>query len=339
MSKPKGNFTCADLMQVQVQIDKIWADAPANRIQFIANVDAFNALRSKQTTTIQELQDPKKKRSVKVYWLSDCEPDAPINTDDRCVAGGNEISSDCVEYEMTQFAKRGLTVREYEFEQSNYDYTTVAAFGLMRRMKQLDEAIGLAVLALLETFKGKNKYTGGVGTVSGTTTSIRATAWDANLMGYFYKTMKLNRFSSAFLLSGNNLFDQAWQIQMQADNLQNGKGDVNKMKAMEIINDLFQMETALPGSTYMVSPGAYSFVSRAVNPSTPREITNGANMTLFSIASKNIPGLVYDVTYKTRCVNNEIYHDWGITAHWDFLQNPLDCDLDYTGVLEFLCAA
>lgn len=339
MSKPAGNFTCADLLQVKAKIDEVWADAPANRIQFIANTDSLQELKARQTSTVKELEDPKKKKSVKVYWLSDCEADEPIEEDNRCVAGGNEVSSDCEEYALEEFTKRGLTIEETRFEESLYDYVTVLAFGMMRRMKQADEAIQEGVLTKLATLVGTNQYTGGVGDVSGATTYIPPTAWTANIMGYFAKVMKMNRYPSGFLLSGDNLFDQAWMIGMQASDSLKGASDVKKMNSIPLINDLFGMESVLPGETYLISPGAYSFVSRAINPSVPREITNGADIILYSQPSKNIPGLVYDITYKTRCADDKIYHDFGLTSHWDFLGAPKDCNTAYTFILKFLCGA
>lgn len=337
MSQPVGNFDCAALLVSKVKIEQIWADAAANTKQFYANVLSLNTIKEKQTAQFTVMTDPEKDYDVKIVWLADCAPDDPINVDEKCDVGGVAIESDCKTYTMTKFAKRKFTIDENTFRTSMYTKEEVLARTMLLRMKQLDEEITLSVVADILAMKGVNQYTGGPATVTGNDTFIPSVNWDANLMGYLTQAMILNRFPSAYLLSGNNLFQQAWQIAMQQTNAQNGAADAKKMAQIQLINDLFAMEASAPKTTLLIDPSAAAFVTKHRNPSTPFTYANGADITLWSQPSKNVPGLIYDVSYKTRCVGDNIYHDYGVTAHFDTFQNPLGCNVDNTGILSFTC--
>jgi hypothetical protein len=58
----------------------------------------------------------------------------------------------------------------------------------------------------------------------------------------------------------------------------------------------------------------------------------------WSIESKTLPGVFYDVIYNNECVaNNEIKHNWSLYVKAGIFLNPLGCNDDVTGVIKFVC--
>lgn len=343
MSQPVGNFSCHDLLETQVKIERIWADSKANKLPFYANVVPLVEIINRQTAKIAPVEDGAKKRTVKIQWLEDCAEDSPVDpdvpsNDDRCDVGGTQIESNCKDYTITQFAKRKWTISEKQFEESSLSKEEVLAFQTLMRLKQADEEIAQRVLIQIAGWAGINQFSASsIGDVVGNDTYINPNFWDPNLMGYFYQTQQMNRFLAPYLLSGLNLSAVAWQINKEQPNAQDGQAAVNKMATMPLINDLFSYESNLSGTTMMIDSGAISFASRNRYSDTPIEYGNGADITLYSQPSKNIPGLRYDIGYKTRCVGDDIFHDFGATAHFDIFENPLGCNENITGILNFIC--
>lgn len=338
MSKPEGNFDCAALMLTQVKIDQMWGDSQANTVDFIAETTTLNTMIQNQTAEFPQLKNADKDTSVKIVWIADCAADDPKDCTDLCDVGGAEIESDCKEYSITECTKRGFNISEKVFRTSIFSREEVLARQLLKKMKAMDEAITQDALGKLITFKGVNKNTNKPGVVSGNDTYIGAEYVDANLMGYLTTTAVLNRMRNSFLLSGDMLNMQKWMYSMEATNAQNGQANKNKIEAIPLFNDLWNFDQVFgQKAMLLVNKSAYAFVSKNRFSSTPIEYGNGADITMFSIPSKNLPGVVYDVTYKTKCENDEIIHMYSLTARWDLFQNPLPCDTDMTGVLSFIC--
>ena len=90
--------------------------------------------------------------------------------------------------------------------------------------------------------------------------------------------------------------------------------------------------------TFMIDKGAVAIASKNQYGSSPVTISNGANITRFSVPSINLPGIVYDVVYKTECSGSDIIHKYKFIARFDVFLNPAsECDPDNTGVLSFIC--
>ncbi len=330
-----GNFTCAELAEVQLKADSMWADA-AYKKDFEADVETLRAIRTEQTVRFPELENSEKDNTIKIAWIKDCD-ETIENCGTECTVGGAEAEAACDTHELTLCKKVGFTVDEKTFRTSIFSKEEVIAVQMMRKMKLLDEYLAETAVSRLESFKGVNQYSGGKGVVSGFETSVSPAYWNANLFGYFALVMKKNKFRDAFLLNGDNLFEAAYNAEannMNADN----KDQLAKMKSLRSYWDVFNIDSVLAPdkSSFLIDRNAVAFASKAYWPTVPKDF--GANVGLkYSVESKNLPGVFYDVTYKVTCSGDSIKHNWSLQVKADIFRNPVGCNLNNTGVLKFVC--
>lgn len=330
-----GDFGPAELLAIKDFLPAIWDDKTVQK-DYIADVQVPLAIRAQQTARLAPLQNPAKDRQLTVVWVKDC-VDRLEDCGNECEAGGDELEADSQTYELDLCKSAGFTVKEREFRSLMLDRTEVVAKGFMSSMKQLDNWIAQQTVSHLNTFAGINQYEDGVFQGS-EYNEADAAFWNADIFGEFNIIAAINRFSNPFLLSGTNLYKEWWNSMMQAGNA-DGKGDVMKFGTMPIAFDLHQIVTVNSPDkvTYMLDKGAVALITKAYNPENPLTYSNGANQTLFKVPSMNIPGVEYDVIYKTRCESSEIYHDYSLRVNGLCALNPVGCTETNTGVLKFYC--
>lgn len=111
---------------------------------------------------------------------------------------------------------------------------------------------------------------------------------------------------------------------------------------MKYYEDMVNMAVVNPSTrkTFMINKGAVAFTSYAlwekVSMTAPKE--HGAGKFKFSVKSKNIPGLIYDVYTETVCSDEYEKHTFTFKANLDVFSGPTGRN-GGTGVLEFACAA
>ena len=138
------------------------------------------------------------------------------------------------------------------------------------------------------------------------------------------------------MLSGHNLYQQDFLARMKAGNA-DGAGANNLFSAMNVIFDLFNRDSTLGAKkTFLIERSAYAFHSKTYFSSVPETLI-GAGLTRWTMPSKNLPGVNYDVTYTTECVGNDIVFHWSLQWYGGFFQNPLPCNGLNTGILSFIC--
>lgn len=334
-------LTCAQLQKVVAKIDRIWAD-PIAKEDYSSDVGVLEALRKEQTAKIEELTNPDKDKEIRIWWLKDCADtvnDCEDDADD-CEFSGDEVSQACEDYALDICINVKFSIEDNVFRTNEANADEALAKALARRLKLLDERLTSKAVAKLNTFVGTNQYTGGIGTVSGVTTYIKASHWGPDMFGYFGMVKTMNRFANPYLIHGSNLFQANWQAQYNAANA-NQKADAPKLSSMRSYWDLFNVDTinAPDSVSYMIDKGAIAFVSKARYPkNNPKVYQFGQR---WSIESKALPGVWYDVYYKERCemVNGveKIWHDYKLTARAGVFLNPTGCNADKTGVLKFVC--
>lgn len=333
MSKFPGDFSCADLQSVNVKLEEIWADAAAQK-DYIAEVDAAKILIANQSNSLRIIEDPIKDKTVHIMWLQDCSDHDGDTCEDDCEVGGPPIQVDCNDYRITLCHKDGFSIQEKQFRGLDYDMDEVVAKGILGVSRGMDEWIAQTLVAMIDTFSGTNQYVDGLGTVSGFDTYIPASYWSGDLMAELEMTAMMNKFRNYFMLSGSNLWTQAYLAEAKQGNA-DGKGAANLMARMKLNHDLWNIDQVLgQKKTFVIERGAYAFVTKAYFNDKPREI---AGLKQYRVASRNLPGVFYDVTYKAECLNNDITHNWSLQWYGDLFQNPLPCDPGNTGVLSFIC--
>ncbi len=334
---PAGDFSCADLVNVQIKAEQMWAEA-AFKKEYQAQAVAAQAVLAEQTANVTPTENSEKDNIVTVYWVDDCS-DTVGDCTDECTITGTEAQASCKDYEITLCREDTLVIKEKVFRNTALSFEEVLARQWARKIQKLDEDIAKTVVAKIDSFSGVNAYTGGIGTVVGTNTYIPASYWTPEIVAYLSQVAVLNKSSDAYLLDGDNLFQQ--EILAAFKQVQPGDAaDLPMLQAFRKYFDLFNMNAVLAPDqkTFMIDKGAVAIASKNQYGSSPVTISNGANITRFSVPSINLPGIVYDVVYKTECSGSDIIHKYKFIARFDVFLNPAsECDPDNTGVLSFIC--
>jgi len=329
-----GTFTCAELVNVQIAMDRIWASQTLQNNDFQSDVESVNVIKARQTARLAELEDPSKDRTVKIHWVTDCNESLADCSND-CTVGGPELEARCKEYALDLCKTSGFTVREKSFRALAVSREETIAKGMLKRMKELDNYLAQTLIAKLNTFAGVNQFEG-IGDVENSgVTYIAPSYWTADLVGYFAQVAKMNKLGSVIMLHGNNLWNTNWSAMFNSLN-QNQKDQMSKMGSIQQFWDPFNVDTVNSPDkvSYMISNGSVAIVTKAYNSTTP---TTYLDHIRWSVESKNLPGVYYDVVYKNRCTSNEIYHDYSLYINAGIFNNPYGCDEDITGVLKFIC--
>lgn len=334
--------SCSELLESKIKMDAIWRDAQANT-DYIAEVEALKVIKANQRgASFPDLEDKNKDRSVKVIWLTDCNPNQVVDCPDECTIGGNEIADNCKDYTLTMCKSIDFSVPEKRFRTSLWSKEEVIAKSMLSTMKEMDEYIVQAIIAKMDTFTGTNAAPNGF-TISGSDTDIPAVNWNPNLFGYFVESMIMNRMRDAYMLSGHNMFQLDWNLQKEmANGINNGTSNMAKMDSFKRYYDLFNMDSTLGvKKTFLVRPSAMAFVSKNYYDPTPETITGKAAITRYSVPSYNLPFITYDVIHDTECVEGlnggDIKYKWRLSFKGDLLLNPANCDGTKTGLLSFKC--
>lgn len=335
----QGNFACGELVEIQVIADNIWADSRKN-IDYIADAESARATLENQTVTFTELTGDKD-REISAKWLNGCSIVAQDCSDD-CTLTGPELEGACQTYSLTQCKESPFSVnRIIEPRTSIYEYKEKVAVGMLRAMKAMDEQVSQRFILDLDSWAGVNAYTGGIGTVSGASTTIPAANWTMGLMSYFALVKAKNKFSAPYLLSGTNLFEANMNAGFNAGN-DNGKGDAARKGFLPIYFDVFNIDTVLSPDkmTFMVEKGATAIISKAYykNYTQASPLDLGKHGMRWSMPSRNLPGIVYDVHYDSTCSSSEITDTFKVKLKWDNFLNPTGCTTTNTGVLGFTCS-
>ena len=338
MSKAAGDLTCGELQEVQIKMDRIWADASVN-VDYIAEVTSISAIRENQTAQLTVLEDREKDKQLKITWVEICGTTIKDDCNTTCTPGGTELSINCKDYSLNLCNSAGFTIPEYAFRTSNYSREEVVARAFLRADQELCEWYNEQAILAADSYTGINQYDTGLGKVCGHDTYLEAAMWTPEIMGYFMQTAVINRQRNSYMLSGTNLSGANWQAMMNAQNL-DGKGAQAMMGSMRKYFDLFKIDSTIGKKTLLISPYAMAVWTKNYYSEAPINYI-GAGLTNFSIQSKNLPWVRFDVTYTTRCAVvggvKEMYHDYTLQLHAGVYQNPLPCNTEQTGILSFVC--
>lgn len=318
-------------------MNSMWEDANFRR-ELQPEVDIINGLRDMQTAQTQFFNPTDKVAKLKIYWVEACEGAVEDCTTD-CDWTGTNVSSQCQDYTITQCKEAKFSIADADFYDNYVSFNEAVAKGLLKYTTLLDNEINTITIAALDSFAGQNQYTNDTrGNVVGNDTFIDGPFWTASLMSYFAKVRRVNHMPDASMFSGENMFDKYWNAQADQANA-DGKGALNKFDAFGWMFDVVNFDDVLGDKkSLMVSPHAAAFVStnRVLRD---ESINNGADITRFTVDSMNIPGVKYDVYYRTECANagEDLVHHWRIVARFDIFQSPVMCENNNTGILSFTC--
>ena len=334
MSIAAGVFNETALVNIQVKMEQIWADA-IQKQDYVANVDAVTAIKSNDTARFSNLLTGPKDRTVEIGWINACEIEA--SECEICTIDGEELSTNIKTVELETCKEASFKVEDGIFNTNLFDAEEILAKGFLAAGKVLDEFWAATLVAFMNTNKGVNIVTDGKGSVSGSDTYVLPAFWDAGLMAYFARVSKRNQFVNPFMVSGNNLFEQVWNANYERG--QSGdQSKILKFGSMPIYFDLFNIDSINEDLvTYLIHKGSLAFVTKNYYD-TRKEYMDEHR---WSIPSMNIPGVRYDVHYKNTCDAEGAYdfmtHQFKLKTLGDFFLNPTGCTATKTGILTFVC--
>jgi hypothetical protein len=331
-----GTFTSSQLAKSILMADAMWSNEMVNA-DYIADVENVRAIIAEQNAKTELINRGDKDREVRVHWLNMCEETTAAVGDNDCAPNGTELGSDHKDYAIGVTRKFDFKVDELELRSNDYNFEDLVAKGILKADRALSNYVATTLQTKLETFKGENSVDEGLtgtGQVDGDETYISASDWNERLFAYFYRIAIQNRLTNPFLLSGSNMFEDKF-ISLLSEQNSNGKGSANLFRVMRTYFDLFNVDTANSPDlkTYMINRGAIAFVNRHYYDARPTRYFDDER---FSLASRNIPGLTYDVFYRNACSGSTVLHNWSFRVKFDFFLNPLGCDATRTGVLSFI---
>lgn len=332
-----GVFTPANLLAVKAKATELWNDSQLQP-DYVANVGALQAIKQEQTAILTPLQEAEKDNTLIIDWLQDCDETIEEDPADDCVVGGEEGEAGNKTYALNINFRSGFTIDEKKFRTIRYSKEEMVAKHMLRKMKAMDEFLTRKAIAVIEANLGVNQHTlSSQGTIVGTDTYIPPSQWDGNLMGYFSQAAIMNRMPNPYLLSGGNLYQATWQAEMNNLNADQ-KDQKAKMSAIRKYHDLWNIDQVNSPErvTYMINRGALAVANKVYFGTSPVEYKDD---TRYSMASKNLPWLAYDVVYKNACVGNTIKHHWSFYVKAGIFTNPTGCDAERTGMLRFLCGS
>jgi hypothetical protein len=256
MSTAAGVFAETALVNIQVKADQIWADR-IQKVDYEPQAEIVKCLIAQTTAKFGDLKG-KKDPTIDVGWVNACDVDDDSCTD--CTIDGTELSTNVEEYYLNRERCATFKVGENDFRQNFFDMEDVIAKGLLKASLALDEWWAGQAVAVLNANLGVNESDGGKGDVVGTTTFVLPAYWNADLMGYFARVAKINRFKNPMLVSGLNLYESIWTAEWEKC-CENGIG---KFGTMDFCFDLFNIDSVNDPDliTYMINKGALAFVTK-----------------------------------------------------------------------------
>lgn len=331
-----ADFSASELVGVQLKAEKMWNDGQFKQ-DYVADVDVIKAIKERQTARITELENPEKDYDVAVNWL-DTSAVSAIDAVSNCDIDEPTVGSKSKPYALDIFKKSGFSFSEQDLRTNIYGREEAVAMGTLRAMMELDNAIATAVAAKAVGYAGTNLAPGAHSYAAGVTT-VAAAKYNRSLMASLLLTARKNKMRNPFIVEAGELYEDYLNAGFDAAN-SNGGGDAARTKALQTYFDLVNFAAAgTPVDLLLINQGALAFASKVHYGSTPVAIGGDVNQTRYSVASNNIPGVSYDVFYKTKCANiggkDHITHHWRFEAKAGLLLNPEGEAAGNNGVLAF----
>jgi hypothetical protein len=332
-----ASIDCGYLATVQAMADELWTD-PIKNIDFIASAESARAVLENQQVNLAPLQSTTKNYTVSLEWLQVCDLVVEACSDD-CSIDGDDASPVCKEYELSCLGELAFKVFDRVYRDRTIDAQKSVAYNMEIRKKALDEALAQAVDAALLLYAGTNVFTGSPGTVGAHVTTIPAASWNDNIWGYFARVARGNKFRSPYGISGDNLFQLIYNRLAELQNA-DGKGNVAKMGDLRnrMYLDPENIEVIAAHYTFLIHKTAVAILNKAWYPvGAANAVKLTADRMAWSEASRNLPGIYYDIFTERGCTNNDYYTAYKLQAHGLFAVNPTPCSETNTGILAFEC--
>lgn len=342
-----GDLSASQILQIKLKAEEMWADSQLSQ-EYVPHADAAIAVLKNQTARFGELTVKDTDNTVKVNFINPC----GIGVQDAtpsCDLDGQELSTGGIDYAMDIDKETvGFKVNREKFRTNLYGYNEFTAAGMMQHIKALDEFWAQQVLQKLNALAGinvavasGNRITAGGFTwdAANSTSVIPYDAFNVKLISKLTQQQIVNKMPAGYIIDRGVLFQPIWNSKIDAGNL-DGSGDNKRADMIDarITYDQFNFDLAgVIEDMFIVNPGAIAFKTRTRNPDTPTLIGGKVQQTRFTVNSRVLPGVKYDVYYSLECVVNEdtdqdeIVDVWKFKTRGGIFQNPNGCPVTIGG--------
>ena len=328
-------FTVA-LPEIYRSIDIAWDDA-IQRSQFMAKADAARVCLQQQTARVTDLiqgAGPNAKtRTVRVHWLNACNVTTGASTDE-CTAASVELTDEKADYAITKTRESSFKTSWKVHRTTPHDLRETVAKGMLKAMKELDEYLAGQFWAFLAANNGAHEYTSyPSGTIASDVYQIPEADWSVDLMPQFLLSAEFSRFDNAYMLHGLNLWVERFKAGQYAANA-DGKGENNLFSVLPTFWDVVGASNAgVSKHSFLVNRSAVALATANFFDMAPA--TFAGNHRVYKVASRNLPGVYYDVHELETCTSDDMVLSYKLNANFEFLLNPLGCTATRTGILQF----
>ena len=340
-----GDFTASQILQIKVKAEQMWTDSQLSQ-EYVPHADAAIAVLKNQTARFDELTLKNTDNTVKVMFINPCN----IGVQDclpLCDLDGNELNTDGLDYQLDICKQSvGFKINRQKLRTDFYSWQELAAVGLMQNVKALDEFWAQQILIKLKSYAGINAAvaTGGIAangfSYNGATntTQIPADQYNVSLITKLMQQQIVNKMPAGYIIDKGLLYQPIMNSRINKNNL-DGSGDAIRADTLDgrVTFDMFNFDEAgVTEDMFIVNPGAIAFKTRTRNPDQPTVLPGKIQQTIYTVASRVLPGVRYDVYYTLTCIvgtdGRANYVDvWNFETQGGIFLNPNGCPITIGG--------
>lgn len=340
-------LTASKILQIKLKAEQMWADSQLAQ-EYTVYADAAVAVLRNQTARLEQLTDKNRENTVAVTWMDPCGTEVD-DCDGSCDITGDAPNTDSEEYEMDICKQSTFSIPLEALRTNTYTEEELTSRKMMLAIKALDEYWAKQVLIKAKAFAGQNVNPNGFVYENGTT-NIPASQYNEQLYAYLLQTAILNKMPSSYIIDNGSLF---LPFTNAAANGGNAEGKGNAYMAAQISGKLtYDMWNFIPAGlsedTFVIGSGAMAMKTKARYTSVPVYADGKINQWRFTVKSKALPGVEYDVISQLSCVSNpatgeqEDVQSYKVITRGGIFLNPKGCPItiggntfEPTGILSF----
>lgn len=328
-------FTVA-LPEIYRGIDVAWDDA-IQRSQFTVRAKAAQMCLQNQTAKISPMVEGTgpnaKDRTVRVYWINGCAITDGAATDE-CTAASATLADSQQDHALTSTREASFKVSWKAGRTTPHQLNEQVSVGMLSAMKALDEYLAKQFFTFLAAHNGTHEYSLNFGSLgAGDVWQIGAADWGVDLMPEWILAADFAHFDSPWLLHGLNLFTDAYKANQYKANA-DGKGENNLYGVIPADWDPVGATAASAQTmSWLINKGSVALGTGNYFDTAPRQFAG--NHRVYKVASKNLPGIAYDVHELETCTSDDFVISYKLNVYFDYFLNPLGCVAGRTGILQF----
>jgi hypothetical protein len=333
-----GDFSPSQINKILLKAESMWTNSQLANSQ-VPHAEAAQALIANQTARITALEDKEKDNVVKINWVNTCAVTVQDCTT-NCELTGPQAETGSKEYTLDLCKEVTFSVDAEKLRTNTYSYDEVVAPLLNTALNKLDEYVAQQTLVKLKAYSGVNAapepWT--YNTTTGTT-DVPNVDWNLSMVAHLLNQADLNNMDNPYFIESGSLWIPWTNAMFNAGNF-DGKGDLARMQALNGRFYFDRRNFAKAGITedmFMVNPGAVALANKTRNPENPTEFGGKVAQTRWTIASRSLPGVSYDVFYQLSCITvsgkEHLIHTFKIQVLMGIFLNPEGCPITINSVV------